>query len=153
MSSVFYYDPFYDFDKILDDNIGFHPGHGNQIQRRAPESQAVHRPLKPRMDLHENSDTNTVTASFELPGMKKEDVSIDVHNGRLIVSGETKSSSEYDEHGYAIRERKFGKFSRALQLPQGVQDDEIRAKMDDGVLVVSFPKTSAELTPKKITIS
>lgn len=72
------------------------------------------------MDLHENTD-NTVTATFELPGLKKEDVSIDVHNGRLTVSGESKRSTEHDENGYAIRERRFGKFTRTLRLPQGIK--------------------------------
>lgn len=73
------------------------------------------------MDLHEDSASNMVTATFELPGLQKENVSIDVHNGRLTISGESKSSTEHDEHGYAIRERKYGKFSRTLQLPQGVK--------------------------------
>lgn len=74
-----------------------------------------------RMDLHENKENNSVTATFELPGLKKEDVHIDVHNGRLSVSGETKLSTEHEESGYAVRERRFGKFSRTLQLPQGVK--------------------------------
>lgn len=74
-----------------------------------------------RMDLHENTDNNTVTATFELPGLKKDDVSIDVHNGRLTISGESKMSTEHDEGGYAIRERRYGRFSRTLQLPQGVK--------------------------------
>lgn len=73
------------------------------------------------MDLHENKENNSVTATFELPGLKKEDVHIDVHNGRLSVSGETKLSTEHEESGYAVRERRFGKFSRTLQLPQGVK--------------------------------
>jgi len=73
------------------------------------------------MDLHENSDKNSVTATFELPGLKKEDVTIDIHNGRLTVSGESKMSEEHDEGGYAVRERRYGKFSRTLQLPQGVK--------------------------------
>ena len=73
------------------------------------------------MDLHENTENNTVTATFELPGLKKEDVSIDVHNSRLTISGESKISTEHNEQGYAIRERKFGRFSRTLQLPQGVK--------------------------------
>lgn len=74
-----------------------------------------------RMDLHEDAAKNTVTATFELPGLKKEDVEIDVHDGRLTVSGESKISSEHEENGYAVRERKFGKFSRTLRLPQGVK--------------------------------
>ncbi len=73
------------------------------------------------MDLHEDAAKNTVTATFELPGLKKEDVEIDVHDGRLTVSGESKISSEHEENGYAVRERKFGKFSRTLRLPQGVK--------------------------------
>jgi len=73
------------------------------------------------MDLHEDSSKNLVTASFELPGLQKEDINIDVHNNRLSVSGESKMSKDYDEHGWAVCERRFGKFSRTLQLPQGVK--------------------------------
>jgi HSP20 family protein len=72
------------------------------------------------MDLYENSQTNSVTATFELPGLKKEDVQIDMHNGRLTVSGESQLSTEHEQRGYAVRERRFGKFSRMLQLPRGV---------------------------------
>jgi len=73
-----------------------------------------------RMDLHEDSEKNIVTATFEFPGIKKEDISIDVHNGRMTVSAESKISEEHDHEGYAVRERRFGKYSRTLQLPQGV---------------------------------
>lgn len=73
------------------------------------------------MDLHEDAEKNIVTAVFELPGTKKEDVALDVHNGRLTVSAETRSSDERAEHGYAIRERRSGKYSRTLQLPQGIE--------------------------------
>lgn len=60
-------------------------------------------------------------ASFELPGLKKEDVNIELHNDRLTVSGECKYEGERTEGGYAIRERRFGKFSRTLPLPQGTK--------------------------------
>lgn len=73
------------------------------------------------MDLHEDAEKNVVTAVFELPGIRKEDVSLDVHNGRLTVSAESKISEDHQEGGYAIRERRFGKYSRTLQLPQGVK--------------------------------
>ncbi|TFK69561.1 HSP20-like chaperone [Pluteus cervinus] len=105
------------------------------------------------MDLHENTESNLVTATFELPGLKKEDVQIDVHNGRLSVSAESKISSEHEEKGYAVRERRYGKVSRTLQLPQGVKDEEIKASMENGVLTVTFPKSAPELAPKKITIA
>lgn len=73
------------------------------------------------MDVHEDDKTNTVTATFELPGLKKEDVNIDVQNNLLTVSGESKVSSEREENGYAVRERRYGKFSRSIPLPQGVK--------------------------------
>lgn len=105
-----------------------------------------------RMDLHENPDNNTVTATFEFPGLTKEDINIDVHNGRLTVSAETKFSSEHNQEGYAVKERRVGKFSRTLQLPQGVKDEEIKAAMENGVLTVTFPKTSPAAAPKRITV-
>ena len=73
------------------------------------------------MDLHENAEKNSVTATFEFPGLSKEDVQVDVNNGRLTVSAETKKDLEKDEHGYAVKERQYGKFLRTLQLPQGVK--------------------------------
>ena len=73
------------------------------------------------MDVHEDAQTNTVTATFELPGLKKEDVNIDIHNNLLTISGETKVTTENDENGYVVRERRFGKFSRSVPLPQGVK--------------------------------
>jgi HSP20 family protein len=72
------------------------------------------------MDLHEDAERNTVTATFELPGLNKDNVQIDVQNGRLSISGETKLSLEHEESGYAVRERKYGKFTRTLQLPRGI---------------------------------
>ena len=73
------------------------------------------------MDLHEDAKNNVVTATFELPGLKKEDVQIDVHNGRLTITGESKVSEEHETDGYAVRERSFGEFSRTLRLPQNVK--------------------------------
>jgi HSP20 family molecular chaperone IbpA len=66
-------------------------------------------------------DDKTVTATFDLPGLRKEDVAIDIHNNILSVSGETVQSAQRDEEGYALRERRSGKFSRSLSLPQGTK--------------------------------
>ena len=73
------------------------------------------------MDVHEDAKSNTVTATFELPGLKKEDVNIDVHNNVLTISGESKISSERDENGYAVRERRYGRFERSIPLPEGIK--------------------------------
>ncbi|TEB38090.1 small heat shock protein [Coprinellus micaceus] len=158
MSSVFFYEPFYDVDRFFDEAFG--PGRRaisgteNQLQRRSGGNvDGAVRAFKPRMDLHEDKEKNLVTASFELPGLKKEDIAIDMHNGRLTVAAESTISSEHEEAGYAVRERRFGKFSRTLQLPQGVKEDEIKASMENGVLTVTFPKSAPELAPKKISIA
>ncbi|KAF9028799.1 hypothetical protein BDZ89DRAFT_1252504 [Hymenopellis radicata] len=66
------------------------------------------------MELHEGAEKNIVTASFGLPGLEEEDVSIDVHDERLTITGERKISTE---ERYAVKERKFGKFARTL-IPQ-----------------------------------
>jgi HSP20 family protein len=73
------------------------------------------------MDLHENSEKNTVTATFDLPGSKQEDVKVDIHGDRLTISGERGVDQTRDEDGYSVRERSWGKFSRTLLLPQGTK--------------------------------
>ncbi|KAI0000811.1 HSP20-like chaperone [Russula compacta] len=127
------------FDDILS-NRGYRQGQQSDIYR-------------PRLDVHHDDKSNNVTATFDLPGLQKEDVSIDVHNNVLTVSGETKESSQREEQGYALRERRYGKFSRSLSLPQGVKNEDIKASMADGVLNVTFPRTVAETSPSRITIA
>jgi len=106
-----------------------------------------------RMDVNYKKDTNDIVASFELPGLQKEDVSIDVHNNVLTVSGHSNTSSERHEDGYVVRERRHGKFTRALSLPQGLKNEDIKASMVNGVLTISFPKSTPETEPKKIAIN
>ena len=76
-----------------------------------------------RLDLHEDTEKNIVTASYEFPGFSKDEVQIDFQDGKLTVSAETKKSEQHGDAdtGYTIRERHHGKFSSTLQLPQGVQ--------------------------------
>ncbi|PPQ70101.1 hypothetical protein CVT25_005605 [Psilocybe cyanescens] len=160
MSNVFFYEPYYDIDRFFEEAFSG-PRNlqriSNQGQRNVDDPVRSFKPrvqhMLHRMDLHENSEKNLVTASFEFPGATKEDLQIEVHNGKLTVSAETKQSTEHDENGYAVRERRFGKYSRTLQLPQGVKDEEITAAMENGILTVTFPKSAPELAPKKITVS
>lgn len=78
------------------------------------------------MDLHEDAESNTVTATFDLPGLSKEAVNIDIHNSRLTISGENQSSQERMEKGYTVRERGYGRFSRALPLPPGTKVSDLQ---------------------------
>ncbi|KAF9484312.1 small heat shock protein [Pholiota conissans] len=151
--SVFFYEPFYDFERFFDEALPttLFRAPGQVAQRNIPEGAV--RTFRPRMDLHEDKEKNLVTATFEFPGVKKEDIQIDVNNGRLTVSAETKQSSDYEEGGYAVRERRFGQFSRTLQLPEGIKEQEINASVDSGVLTVTFPRSTPEQAPKRITIA
>lgn len=81
----------------------------------------INRHIARRMDVHQDENTKTVTATFDLPGMRKDDVAINVHNNVLNVSGEMKETTERKEEGYTHRERRYGKFSRSLTLPQGTK--------------------------------
>ncbi|KAH9926565.1 small heat shock protein [Epithele typhae] len=142
--------PFYsltDFDRLFDEAFNARAG---PVSRRAslPSESCV----RSKMDLHEDKENNLVTATFELPGLTKEAVSLDVRDNVLSVSGESTISAERDEKGYAVRERRFGKFSRAVPLPQGIKPEEIKASMTDGVLTVTFPRTTPEQAPQKVKI-
>ncbi|KAJ7102936.1 HSP20-like chaperone [Mycena epipterygia] len=151
--SVFYYEPFYDVERMINESFGRMGNNNNQNQALQRQGDDVQRILRPRMDLHEDSSVNTVTGTFELPGIKKEDVQIDVQDGRLSIAAESKLSETHEKDGYAIRERRFGKIARTLQLPQGVKESDVKASMSDGILTVTFPKTTPEQAPKKIAIA
>lgn len=164
---------FDDFSRVFDDVlVGPHANssriahHQSTSNRRAfrPRYLAVpklskimkaDRSSSHRLDVQEGPD-NTVIASFELPGLKREDLSIELHNNQLTVSGEAKSSlnAEGDDEGkkYFVQERRFGKFSRMLELPEGTQPESVKASVADGVLTVIYPKATPELAPKRIDI-
>ncbi|EIW76398.1 HSP20-like chaperone [Coniophora puteana RWD-64-598 SS2] len=142
------YDPFTEFGRFFDDAFltRFSGGSAN-----ANRDVSARQPFRPKVDIHEDAN-NTVTATFELPGLKKDDVSIQLHNNRLTVSGETNVSSEREEDGFAVRERSFGQFERTLRLAEGTKEEDIKANMQDGLLTITFPKAPAEQAPKRIAV-
>ncbi|KAH9900707.1 HSP20-like chaperone [Cubamyces lactineus] len=148
----FFSDPFYDeFDRLFDEAFSRRTG-GNGNTQVARQGSNAPRVFRPTIDLHEDKEKNLVTATFELPGLKKEDVNIDVHNNVLTVSGESKQSEEHTDHGFVVKERRYGKFSRSIPVPQGIKPEEIKANLENGVLTVTFPRTTPEQAPKKIAV-
>jgi len=105
----------------------------------------------PAVDVRE--DNNNIFLDVELPGIKPEDVDLSVDNGILTISGEksseTKENKE-DQHYHTI-ERSYGSFFRSFQLPQGVDENQISANFDNGVLTIDIPK-SAIPQPRKIQV-
>ena len=92
----------------------------------------------PAMDLVETDDSLVLRA--DLPGMKEDDVEIEIKDGVLTISGERKSESEEKGEGFHRVERAFGRFSRSLSLPDGVDADKIAAAFSYGVLEIRVPK-------------
>jgi HSP20 family protein len=103
----------------------------------------------PRMDVYEKEHTIIVKA--ELPGLKKEDVHIEVEGGDLIIRGEAKAETEVKQEDYYRTERTFGSFYRRMQLPAGVTTDQIQANLVDGVLEVQIP-LPVEAQPETKTV-
>jgi HSP20 family protein len=92
----------------------------------------------PAMDLVETEDNLILRA--DLPGLSREQVEIEVKDGALTVSGERKADHEDKSEGYYRVERSFGRFSRSMTLPEGIDAESITADFHDGVLEVRVPK-------------
>ena len=104
---------------------------------------------RPAVDIYE--EDNGVALKAELPGIDKKDISIDVKDRVLTLSGERSTEDETKEKNFYRRERTYGKFHRVFTLPEGVNASDIKADFKDGVLKVHIPKAEVE-EPKKITI-
>jgi HSP20 family protein len=113
------------------------------------EEGATRQRWVPPMDLVEADDHFLLKA--DLPGMSEEDVSIEVRDGALTISGERKAEHQQRERGWYRVERSFGRFSRSLTLPDGVDPDAISASFDRGVLSVTIPKPE-QRKPRRIQI-
>lgn len=104
----------------------------------------------PALDVFENRDNLVVKA--ELPGMKKEDIEVSLHEGCLSISGERKNEQNHKDAEVYRSERFVGRFQRTVSLPSPVAADKIKAQYKDGVLTITLPKTE-ESKPKHIDIS
>ena len=104
----------------------------------------------PAIDVVQKNGDLVVRA--ELPGVKLEDVEMTVHQGVLTISGTRDEQREEERGGYLVRERRSGSFRRSLQLPEGVDEDSIRARFENGVLEVTIKDAAAAQGPKRIQV-
>lgn len=103
----------------------------------------------PAVDVYEEKDHVIIKA--EIPGLAKEDISVQVTDSTLMIKGEKKREEEVKEDDYYRCERSFGSFSRAVGLPCEVKADQVKASFKNGVLEVRMPKTE-EAKKKAITV-
>ena len=92
----------------------------------------------PAVDIYETE--NEIILKAELPGLKKEDVSIEVTDDSLTLSGERSFEKDVKEENYHRIERSYGSFSRTFSLPSTVDRDNVIAKFNDGILEIHIPK-------------
>jgi HSP20 family protein len=103
----------------------------------------------PALDLYQTNDD--IVAVVELPGMRKEEIEISLHDGTLTISGERKEERANDDKN-ARTERFVGKFRRSISLPTRVDGNKVSATYKDGILTVTLPKAD-EVKPKQIQVN
>ena len=103
----------------------------------------------PAIDMYQTD--NDVVVKADLPGIKADEVQINVNGDVLTIKGETKQQDEKKDKSWHIREHRWGAFERSIRLPSGVIADRANADFDNGVLTITLPK-SEEVKPRTITV-
>lgn len=103
----------------------------------------------PALDVYQTP--NEVVVKAALPGLKPEDVSIDITGDSLTIKGEHKAEEKIKKEDYLYQERRYGAFSRTIALPSGLKTDKAEATMEDGVLTLTIPRAE-EVKPKVIKV-
>jgi HSP20 family protein len=119
----------------FDRAFGDWPSLGLPALARAPLSES--NAWSPHIELFERD--NRLVTRVDLPGMKKDHVSVEVTDGHLVLSGERKRETEERKDNVYRSECEYGSFYRAVPLPDGVKVEEVKATFADGVLEVSVP--------------
>jgi len=146
MNTVVRWDPAAEVDSLQSDvNRLFDGFFGGGASGR----QSGPRRWIPPMDLAESRDELILT--MDLPGLSEENVAIEVRDNVLTISGERMNAHRDNGVGFHRAERSFGRFSRALTLPRGVDAEEVAANFDRGVLEVRIPKPE-ERKPHRVSI-
>jgi HSP20 family protein len=103
----------------------------------------------PAVDVIDRSDE--VLVRLEMPGVKRDDIDVSVHENTLTVKGEVKKETEQKDEDYCHRERTCRSYARSINLPSKVNEEKIRGFLKDGVLNIHLPKAE-EVRPRKIKV-
>lgn len=106
--------------------------------------------LSPSVDVFESGGNIVVKA--DLPGLTKDDITVRLIDNTLEISGEKKTEEKVDTRDYLKLERGYGRFSRTLRLPEGLDAGHVTAKFSEGVLEVSIPKMEDKRMVKNIVV-
>jgi HSP20 family protein len=117
--------------------------------RPSRELVALGEVAAPALDIYQTA--NDVVVKAALPGVKSEDLSIDITGDTVTIRGETKDQQEIKREDYLYKERRYGSFARSVVLPGGLKADKAEATMEDGVLTLTIPKAE-QVKPKAIKV-
>lgn len=106
--------------------------------------------LSPSVDVYESGGNIVVKA--DLPGLTKDDITVKLINNTLEINGEKRTEEKVDTRDYLKLERGYGRFSRTLRLPEGLDADHVTAKFTEGVLEISIPKVEDKRMVKNIAV-
>ena len=141
------WDPFRDMvtlrdrmDRLFDDSLA---------RLRGAEDDMSLSNWSPSVDVYETTENIVIKA--EVPGVKKEDISVEVKDNTLYLKGERKFEKDVKEENYHRMERSYGSFRRVFSLPATVEQDKVKASFKDGVLEIMLPKAE-KAKPKKIAV-
>lgn len=104
----------------------------------------------PELEIFERDNRFVVRA--DLPGLKKEDVKVNIQDNVLTLEGERKVEEEVNKEGFHRTERSYGTFFRSVPLPEGVKVDQIDAKFKDGVLEIAIPMEPTKKAVKNVEV-
>lgn len=142
------WDPFRDVAELQNRiNRMFDESFGRSID---PNEEAGLRAWRPAVDIYEIE--NGIAIDVELPGVRKEDVAVEVNNDVLTLKGERAANPHIKEDNYYRRERLYGPFKRSFTLHQNIQPAQIKATFKDGILRVEIPRPVEE-RPRQITVN
>jgi HSP20 family protein len=141
-------DPFREFVTIQDRmNRLFRDSYGNNEGR---EESLNNTSFAPPVDVYE--DEHNVVLKIEVPGIDEKDIDVRIENNTMTVHGERKFEQEEKEENYRRVERQYGSFTRTFTLPQTVDQENVEADYDKGVLKIKLSK-KAEAKPKQIKVN
>jgi len=106
--------------------------------------------MSPAIDVFEEDGAIVVKA--ELPGLTRKDIEVKLIDNTLEISGEKKTEEKIDRRDYLKVERSYGKFSRTLRLPEGLDGEHVTANFSDGLLEVKIPRIESKRVVHNITV-
>lgn len=151
MANIVRFDPFEDMARLQREvNRLFETGERGGSLGRGNAEHTSTRIWAPAVDIAE--DQAEIVVKAELPGLKQEDIDIELTGDTLIIKGERKFDDTQRKDNYVRIERAYGAFQRSFTIGVPVQNDAVSASYKDGVLEVHLPK-SEETKPKKVVVS